>query len=534
MTNYGSLYSTTHTPQTQPIPGSMQVPNAGGGYAWAVDDWKRLDRFLILGSQDGSYYASEQTLARENMDAVLRCIKEDGKRVVLRIVDVSDAGRAHKNDPALFALAACAKLGDLETRELANKMLGKVARISTHLFHYMDYVKAFGGRGTGTNRAIRNWYLSKSVPELCYQLVKYQSRDGWSHGNILQLVHPKPSSTEMSAALRWAVKGAEKGHQEFESVPEPLRMIWAFEEMKKTKDVKTVIKLIRDFRLTHEMVMNEWKGEPSVWETLLETMKPFAMVRNLGKMTSIGLLTGMSDATELVIRKLTDGALLKKERMHPLALLLALGIYGQGHGDKGKLTWQPVTKICDALYTGFYEAFGAVTPTGKRLCLALDVSASMTWAESTIAGKIKCREASAAMALVTANVEPRYEILSFSNGVERLAISPKQRLDDVMNRVARLQASATNCAAPMIWALENNIPVDTFVIYTDNETNCSSMHPAQALQQYRQKMGIPTKLVVCAMVSGGFSIADPNDSGMLDVVGFDASVPNVISDFVTE
>ena len=34
------------------------------------------------------------------------------------------------------------------------------------------------------------------------------------------------------------------------------------------------------------------------------------------------------------------------------------------------------------------------------------------------------------------------------------------------------------------------------------------------------------------MVSNGFSIADPEDGGMMDVVGFDTSVPQVIADFI--
>src|SRR5438477_7590774 len=88
------------TPQSQPIPGSKQVPNSAGGYAFAVDDWKRLDRWLILGSQGGSYYAREQKLTVENADAVIRCIKADGLRTVRRIVEISDSGRAPKNDPA--------------------------------------------------------------------------------------------------------------------------------------------------------------------------------------------------------------------------------------------------------------------------------------------------------------------------------------------------------------------------------------------------------------------------------------------------
>jgi len=44
-------------------------------------------------------------------------------------------------------------------------------------------------------------------------------------------------------------------------------------------------------------------------------------------------------------------------------------------------------------------------------------------------------------------------------------------------------------------------------------------------------MGIPARLVVVGMASNGFSIADPADGGMLDVVGFDTVTPQVIADF---
>jgi 60 kDa SS-A/Ro ribonucleoprotein len=58
-----------------------------------------------------------------------------------------------------------------------------------------------------------------------------------------------------------------------------------------------------------------------------------------------------------------------------------------------------------------------------------------------------------------------------------------------------------------------------------------SIHPDEALRRYRERTGIPAKLVVVGMTSSGFTIADPNDAGMLDVVGFDAAAPNVIAAF---
>jgi 60 kDa SS-A/Ro ribonucleoprotein len=83
----------------------------------------------------------------------------------------------------------------------------------------------------------------------------------------------------------------------------------------------------------------------------------------------------------------------------------------------------------------------------------------------------------------------------------------------------------------MLYATANKIEADVFVVYTDSETWAGKVHPVQALKEYRQKMGIPAKLIVCGMVANNFTIADPTDSGMLDVVGFDTSAPSVMADF---
>ncbi|MCW6507260.1 hypothetical protein [Lichenifustis flavocetrariae] len=52
-----------------------------------------------------------------------------------------------------------------------------------------------------------------------------------------------------------------------------------------------------------------------------------------------------------------------------------------------------------------------------------------------------------------------------------------------------------------------------------------------ALQDCR-KTGIKAKLVAAGRVSNGFSIADPIDASMMDVVGFDTSAPTLIADFI--
>ena len=146
------------------------------------------------------------------------------------------------------------------------------------------------------------------------------------------------------------------------------------------------------------MVPNILLNDTSVWEALLDRMPMMAMVRNLGKMSSVGLLRPLSAATGTVVDRLNSDAVLKA-KVHPLSVLIALRTYQQGHGMRGSLQWDTVSQVCDALDSAFYTAFGNVESTGKRIMLALDVSGSMTAQLGNF--PISCREAAAAMAMVS-------------------------------------------------------------------------------------------------------------------------------------
>jgi 60 kDa SS-A/Ro ribonucleoprotein len=545
--NYAKIFNRRATPQSQPIPGSTQVANSAGGYSWRVDDWTRFDRFLNLGAEGGTYYIAERELVKQNHDAVVRCIKENGVRAVNRIVEISDSGRAPKNDPAIFALALVATHGSNEAKALAFQNLAKVCRIGTHLFHFAEYVNALRGWGRGLRNAVGRWYLSCEADELARQAVKYQQRDGWSHGDLLRLAHPKAPSAQHDAVFRWMLNGADSlGEREvkrkvrgedrvakYGAVGALPKLIESFERVKRSTNVIEVVELIDEFDVPREAIPTQWLNEVAVWEALLAKMPMTAMIRNLGKMTSIGLVQPFSESAKLIVRKLSDEAVLKRARIHPLAVLIAEKVYAQGRGDKGSLTWKPVPQIIDALDEAFYATFQNVEPCGKPMLLALDVSGSM--GGGSVAGScLTPREASAAIALVTAATERDYHIMGFSSRFMPLNITPRMRLDDVVKRISNLPFEGTNCALPMIWARENEVNVSAFITYTDSETWAGKIHPSQALRQYRNEFVGDAKAVVVGMTSNGFTIADPNDRGMLDVIGFDTTAPAVIADFVRE
>lgn len=520
------------TPQSEPIPGSAQGPNSAGGHAWKIGSMDRFRRFLVLGSEGGSYYASERDLTRENIDGVRLALDEHRLDAVREIVDISKAGRAPKNDPALYALAVACAHNDLEVRKLATESIPQVARTGTHLFHFADFVQSQRGWGPALKRGVAAWYEREDVERLAYQLVKYRQRDGWTHRDLLRLAHPTPSSPDHRGLFDWVCgRGIEAERLLGEG---PLRSIAAFTRAQESESARETARLIGEYgsKLPREALNTEHLNSGEVWKAMLKVGMPMtALIRNLATMTRIGVLKPMGDETKLVVEQLADPERVCKARVHPLSVLGAMATYASGHSARGTNSWEPLREIVDALDNAFYLAFGNVEPTGKRTMLALDISASMTWADIAGMPGVDPRMGAGAMALVTARVEPNYHITAFSQGIYQVDIGPRQRLDDALRTINSLPARGTDCSLPMLYALENDINVDTFVIYTDSETWFGQVHPAQALEVYRRKTGINAKLVVVGMVSNGFTIADVNDPGMLDVVGFDSAAPQVISDF---
>jgi 60 kDa SS-A/Ro ribonucleoprotein len=549
--SYLKRHGTRRVPQWVPIPGSGQVPNSAGGFAWAVDAWTRLHRFLILGSEGGSYYASEWILTRENAVAVEQCIREDGVRAVAEITRVSVEGRAPKNDPAIFALAMAAGLGDEPTRKAALDALRQVVRTGTHLFQFVSFVESFRGWGRSLRRAIGGWYASQAVDALAYQAVKYRKREGVTHRDVLRLAHPagrvsggNPTlsvSAQHERLFEWIVRGGE-----IEGLP---RLVDGFARAQSAASPKEAAALVAEYGLPREALQSEHLTSPEVWTALLEGMPMTALIRNLATLTRVGVVVPRSWGTKKVVAQLGDAERIRRARVHPIALLAALRTYQAGRGIRARNEWNPVRAVVDALDAAFYAAFANVEPAGARLLLALDVSGSMTGGAVAGVPSLTPRDASAALALVTAATEPDYDVVGFfagkggfkkrgrqlysgyADGLTPLSISPRRRLDDAVKTVSNLPFGGTDCALPMLYAQAAEREVDTFVIYTDSETWAGEIHPVHALRDYRRASGIDARLVVVGMLSNGFSIADPNDPGMLDVVGFDTATPQLISAF---
>lgn len=560
---------TRTTSQSEQIPGRTdQVLNRAGGYVFDVDDWTHLRRFLVLGTQGGTYYADQRELTKESAALVMKLAQEDGVRLVNELLKVSLENLAPKVQPTLFSLAVAASVGevddkgrfkrpqDLATRHAALQAIPQICRIGTHLYTFVGYLEQFRGWSTGLTKAIGAWYTDRPVdaadqvegdPELAerksslaLQAVKYRQREGWSHRDLLRLSHPTTTDPRRRAVFDWI---CDPTRADRERLPE---LIKAHETAMASTDVKEIARLVTEHKLPWEALPDHALREPAVWEALTPHTGYTALMRNLGRLSNIELLKSLSPFVGEVTKRLSDPVAIRESRVHPFSILQAMATYKAGRGFRGDMRWQPVPAVVDVLDGAFYSAFGNVEPSGRNVMIALDVSGSMM--SSVLNSFLSCREAAAAMALITLNVEPNTVVTAFCANdprwrftwgdgrkrqpISELALSPRMRLDTVVSEMRRQDFGGTDCALPMIYATEKDLPIDAFVIYTDNETWAGAIHPTQALRAYREKSGRQARLVATAFATVHYSVADPQDSGQLDVVGFDASAPQVISDFV--
>ena len=354
----------------------------------------------------------------------------------------------------------------------------------------------------------------------------------------------KPAAVVMAAAAAEKSKndGEEQGDKKVFEDPlvATARFLKALLELSKTGEKKDAAKAIQimeqNKKIQREHLPTELLNTPQIWNSLLNGMGMTALVRNLGKLSQVGVAT---TRLQDIIKMLNDPKAVKDSKIHPLQVLVGMKTYSQGRGDLGSLTWQVNSYITAALSTTFRQAFGNITPTGKRFMFGLDVSGSMSMCMCAGAKNITPREGSIAMAMMTLHAEgaENVHIYGFSNVFYNFngKIRPNMTIQEAIN-ATDVPFGATDCALPMMEALKiylrTGTVFDVFCIYTDSETYAPNIHPQVALENYRKETGVDAKLIVIGMTANILTIADPKDKNTLNLAGFDTATPELISMFV--
>lgn len=520
------IQNKTRTPQSQPIPGreAAMIQGRSSGWMFKADVWSMLRRCLLIGTVQSTYYAGKQELTDEFVEVLQQAIALDPDRVASEILYASD-GRAINNSAPLFALVLLSMGETPEAKQAFQEIFPKVVRTGSHFYEWLSYTKAMRGFGKIVREAGKSWLSNLDVKALAYQLLKYQQRQGFSHRDALRLFHVKPLTEEHHRLFQWVMQGWENLPRKAPSGA--LAQIWWYEWLKRNPDQTR--QAIAQGRLTHEMAAPVGKMDKKAWQLLFNDMPIGALLRNLGSLTELGVLTANHrDNLKRIEKVLNSAEHLRKGRIHPIDILKALKTYQSG-GQLGRSqkTWQPIPRIIDILERSLELSFDVMQPTGKVFLHAIDVSGSMSCYSVSSIG-LTCCEIATTMALATAKAEQNYVIRGFATEFRDLKITARDSFSDAIAKATSQNFGGTDASVAYDWAIKHKVKADVFCFWTDCESWAGRKHPSQALVEYRRKVNPHAKAVYVTLAPYDISLVDPQDSMSWDVAGFDPGTPRLL------
>ena len=135
------------------------------------------------------------------------------------------------------------------------------------------------------------------------------------------------------------------------------------------------------------------------------------------------------------------------------------------------------------------------------------------------------------MAVILKRIEgDNVHVINVDTAVHPSKITARTNLREISTWPAT--GGGTDLALPLSYAGQSGLLLDGVVIFTDGETWAGRRHPSQALDAYRRRYNPEARVVVAALAANGYTIGEPQDAGVLNVAGMDASLPRVVSAFI--
>jgi len=492
-------------PQTEKLPGresEMDYNDAGGtGF---IDNAKRLERFVILGVDDGTLYVDKNTLTKRTIELVQALPYETVRDVTL---DNLDKAWRRRNPLAVAAIRAA--LVKEDRAKVASEMLPALVNTPSDLLYFARLYHQ--ELAAPFSRSVRRAVSDKLNGFSEFHLAKYRKRWGFGLDDLIKLTHPKPRDERRSVAFRYLLSSGGE-------YAVPGSYFYHLETLKRVESLDEMIKIITMHGLSWEFAPTWALKEPKFWEALFKEgwIPEMALVRNAWRFAN----PAISPET----RGKVVEALANVERVHPGYILTAWIELKNRQEKLGSLA----SPLIDALWRAFESRSGA-SQRRDRIAIGLDVSGS-TFVK---AGNALLIERILAMGAILKRVFPNSDLVYFDSRVKPGPNDPVAALEYVDNYYYSYDekgwGGGTALAAPVAHFAKLAPPYDAVVIITDEE-GWQGEHIQQVYKRNKKKLG---KLIVVT-VSGAatVSMTDPKDPDQLTVVGIVPDLDEIVGRFL--
>ncbi|WP_237226063.1 TROVE domain-containing protein [Rubinisphaera sp. JC750] len=502
--------------------------NKAGGRAYQFTPKHALAQIAATGTFNGVFYAS----AESQLDEVRKLVdKVDDDLFLAKLAVYSRQRAAMKDMPAALLVI-------LSTRdtELMHRVFDRVIDNGRMLRTAFQMIRSgqFGRNSLSSSlqRAFQRWLNDASVSKLLSASIGHDP----SLRDVLRLARPTPQDNERRALYGWLTdkEVASWAPATEADLPKQVQKLLAF---RRSDNVQAQAALAEKLQVRWDLLADAALG-PNVWKAIARQMGPQALRMNLNTLLRQGVLNDRK-MVNYVASRLKDADEIRRSRQFPYQFLAA---YLNASDEVPH-------QIKTALHQAAEIACGNVPALPGPVIIGLDTSGSMScpatgWRGRGATSRMRCVDVAALFAAAILRKNPDSVVIPFDHQAYSVRIDPSDSILSLAERLSRYGGGGTDCSLPLRVA-NDQLRKRSFagcVLVSDNEswigtgrygaTGVLSEWQTFVRNQSRNRFADPK--LVCIDIQPYGTTQAPNREDILNIGGFNDSVFNVVSSFLSD
>ncbi|GLV41109.1 uncharacterized protein CBL_04633 [Carabus blaptoides fortunei] len=304
----------------------------------------KLKRFLYHCSESSTYTASKRNnydfCQLDQVQSIFELVSADKSKLIIELIQsVNKDPLCARRETLLFVLAVCAR--NCENVELKNKAYNTVLNVcnsTQELFLFIKFVHSLNKNFShGIRRIVHDYYLKREPAELAHIITNCNSYYGWSHKDIINMVHLKPDNLAQDILLTYAIKNVEEAKKKINEnnkstteEDEIIKKLDKLHALKHCQNEQDAVTLMRENQFCLQHVPAPLLKSQILWEYLIPTLELPALLTEIGRLNRLGFLKNTVPICNKVIEALSDAKKCQTSKLLPAQVLIYLKTYERG------------------------------------------------------------------------------------------------------------------------------------------------------------------------------------------------------------
>ncbi|HLK62651.1 MAG TPA: hypothetical protein VKU19_04400 [Bryobacteraceae bacterium] len=486
--------------------------NSEDAPAYSLPAKQALAQYAATGCFGRTFYATAGQQLNRVLDLCNQIEREGGIRFIAKTAVYSRKQAYMKDMPAL--LCAWMSAHSLRLHEaLFPKVIDNTRMLRTYVQILRSGVVGRKSLGSAPKRLVREWLASRDEDTLFSSSVGQSP----SLGDILRMVHPKPSTPQREAFYGYLLGR----RYDAEALPTLVREFERFRYPILNPGPREVPDV--PFMLLSSMILSDtdWAAiaRKASWQTTRMNLNTF--VRN-----RVFKAPGL---TEVIAARLRDPAEIRRSRVLPYQLLVA--------HQQSKAAPDEVRR---ALEDAMELATTNVPSIEGSVVVCPDVSGSMasplTGTRNNGFTTVRCVDVAALVAASVLRKNRFVTVLPFDNAVVPIDLNPRDTVMTNAGKLAAIGGGGTNCSAPIRLLNQQRVKADLVLFISDNESwvdQGRGVGTALMAEWSEFRRRNPGARLVCLDVQPNHTTQATERDDILNIGGFSDQVFEVISAFAS-